>query len=150
MIKLTAIALIAASALWAQSSPDQWSTAVHSTNGSTISGTASVAGFGTADSTTVKISIKGALANASLAWHVHNGSCKAPGAVLGSESAYPRLQTSGTGSADGLATLPIRPVKAKPYIIQVHRGTAAGGVKTGSDVIACGDLMPMLNKPPGS
>ena len=149
MIKFTAIAIIAASALLTPSSPDQWSATLHSSNGSMVSGTATVGGVGSADSTLVKISIRGAPPNATLPWHIHNGTCKVPGAVWSLESAYRKLQTSGMGSADGSATLPIRPSKAKPYAIQVHHGTAAPGAKPGSDVIACGDLLPMLNKPPG-
>jgi hypothetical protein len=144
MLKLTLIGLAALGAgVVAQ---DQWSATVRGMNGSGISGTANAEGVGSADSTLVKISIKGAPAGA-LPWHIHTGSCKAPGAVFGSEAAYPRLQAGSGGSAEGSVVLPVRPAKAATYAIQIHRG-AGGAGQTGSDVIGCGDLLPVLNKTP--
>jgi hypothetical protein len=147
MIKLTAIALVALSALWNSSSPDQWSATLSPSNGSTISGTATAEGVGSADSTLVKISIRGATPNATLPWHIHAGKCGATKAVLGAESAYPRLTTSAAGSAEASVTLPVRPSKTGFYAVQVHRGTAASG-KPAMQVVACGDLKAVLNKMP--
>jgi hypothetical protein len=147
MIKLSAIALIALNALLPSSSSDSWSATLRPSNGSTISGTATADGVGSADSTLVKISIHGAPPNAALPWHVHNGPCGATKAVLGSEAAYPRLRSSSAGTAEASVTVPVRPSKTGSYAIQVHRGTGAPG-KPGSDVIACGNLMPVMNKMP--
>jgi hypothetical protein len=147
MTKLTAIACVAVSALFHSSSSDQWSAALSPSNGSTVSGTATAEGVGTADSTRVKISIHGAKPNATLPWHIHLGTCSAAGRVLGPAAAYSKLRTTGTGSADALVTLPIRPSKSGSYVVQVHR-TAASPAKPGTDVIACGDLRPVLNKMP--
>lgn len=146
MIKLTAIAVVGLGTLLMRS-PDQWSAALHSSNGSSVAGTATAEGIGTADSTLVKISIRGAPANATLPWHLHTGKCGATAAVVGGESAYPKLHTSASGTAEGSATIAVRPVKSGAYAIQVHRGTAPAG-KPGADVIACGDLRPVLNKSP--
>jgi hypothetical protein len=147
MIKLTAIALVALNALFTASASDQWSATLNPSDGGTISGTATVEGVGSADSTLVKISVNGAAPNATLPWHIHNGPCGATKAVLGSESAYPKLMTSDAGSAQASVTLPVRPSKTGSYAVQVHRGTAMPE-KPGSDVIACGDLKLVMNKTP--
>ena len=147
MTKLTAIAFVVVNALFKSSPSDQWSAALGPSNGGTVSGTATAEGVGTTDSTRVKISIHGAKPNTSLPWHIHHGSCSAAGPVLGSPTGYPKLQTTGTGSADGLVTLPVRPSKSGSYAVLVH-GAAAAPAKPGSDVIACGDLRPVLNKMP--
>jgi hypothetical protein len=147
MIKLAAIAIVGLSAVFSASSPDQWSATLKPSNGSTVSGSATADGVGSADSTLVKISIQGAPPNASLPWHIHNGKCGATTAVIGGEASYPKLQTSSSGTAEGTATIAVRPVKAGAYAVQVHRGTATPA-KPGADVIACGDLNPVLNKKP--
>lgn len=147
MIKLTAIALVALNALFTASSSDQWSASLAPTGSGTISGTATAEGVGSADSTLVKISIQGATPNATLPWHIHNGACGSTKAVLGSESAYPKLMTSSAGTAEASVTLAVRPSKTAAYAVQVHQGTAAPD-KPGSDVVACGDLKPVLNKTP--
>ncbi len=148
MIKFAAIAVVGLGSLLAAPSPDQWSAALQSSNGSSLAGSATAEGIGTADSTLVKISIHGAPPNATLPWHLHTGKCGATAAVVGAEAAYPKLHTSASGTAEGTATLAVRPVKSGAYAVQVHRGTAAPG-KPGTDVIGCGDLRPVLNKMPG-
>ena len=148
MIKLTAVALVAAYAVVHPTNPDQWSATLVPSNGSTVSGTAT-AESGIPDSTRLKISIRGAEPNASLPWHIHNGACGSAGEILGSESAYPALQVSGGGTAEATVTLAIRPSKTGSYAVQVHKGTAAPD-KPGSDVISCGDLKPVMNKMPSN
>jgi hypothetical protein len=148
MIKLTAIALVAAYAVVHPTDSDQWSATLVPTNESTVSGTAT-AESGIPDSTRLKISIRGAEPNATLPWHIHNGACGSAGEVLGSGSAYPALQVSGGGTAEATVTLAIRPSKTGSYAVQVHKGTAAPD-KPGSDVISCGDLKPVMNKMPSN
>lgn len=147
MIRLAVIAIVGMGTLLLAPSPDQWSAALQPANGGTLAGTATAEGIGTADSTLVKISVHGAPPNATLPWHIHNGKCGATTTVVGSEAAYPKLHTSASGTAQGSATLPVRPLKAGAYAVQVHRGTAPVG-KPGADVIACGDLRPVINKMP--
>jgi hypothetical protein len=147
MIRIAAIAMVGLGTLVVAPSPDQWSAALQPSNGGTLAGTATAEGIGTADSTLVKISIHGAPPNATLPWHSHIGRCGATTTVVGSEAAYPKLHTSASGTAQGSATLPVRPVKSGAYAVQVHRGYAPAG-NPGADVIGCGDLRPVLNKMP--
>ncbi|HEU5153850.1 MAG TPA: hypothetical protein VFU03_03925 [Gemmatimonadales bacterium] len=151
MIKLTAIAIVAVNALFnVARSPDEWSATLHATNGSAMSGTVSAQGVGSADSTQFKISVRGATPNATLPWHVHTGACGTAGAVWGGEMAYPKLATSADGTAEASVTLAMRPSKTAKYAVQVHRGDAAPDAKPGSDVLACGDLRPVLNTTPNN
>lgn len=147
MIRLSGFALAVVSGVCLPQSSDQWSATLQPSNGSPVSGKATVAGIGSADSTVVKLTIRGASPGATVAWHIRSGTCAAPGAIFGSESAYTRLRADGTGSASASATLPIRPRKAAAYVIQVHRGNPTPA-SPGGDVLACGDLRPVLNKMP--
>ena len=147
MIKLAVTAIVGMSALLNPSAPDEWSATLSPVNGSAIAGSASASGIGTADSTLVKISIHGAPPNVALSWHVHKGKCGATTDVIGGDASYPKLQTSSTGTAEATATIAVRPLKAGAYAVQVHRGSAAPS-KPGADVIACGDLNPVINKRP--
>ena len=140
MIKLTGIAAIALTALFSAELADQWLATLSPANGSTVSGTATAEAVGTADSTRVKISIRGAAPNATLPWRISGGRCDSVAAVLGADAAYPNLQTIANGSADASVTLPVRPLKAAPYTVRIL-GSAG--------VTACGDLKPVLNKMPG-
>ncbi len=149
MIKITAMALAAASALITGSGSESWTATLAAKNGSMVSGKATAETVGN-DSTRVTISVHGATSNAVLPWHIHNGPCSAAGTVLGSESGYPKLQVSGTGTADASAVLPVRISRTASYAVQVHRDATAPTMKDdprestpGSDVLSCGDLKPV-------
>jgi hypothetical protein len=148
MIKITALALAAASALITGSSPESWTATLAGKNGSMVTGTATAEAVGN-DSTRVTISVRGAPSSAMLPWHIHNGPCSAATTVLGSESGYPKLQVSGTGTAEGSAVLAVKLSRTASYAVQVHRDATAPTMKDdakeatpGSDVLSCGDLKP--------
>lgn len=154
MFKTLAVAVIAGSAFLTASAADRWSATLNPVNGSTVSGTATVELVGT-DSSRVTISIRGAKPNAVLPWHLHTGPCSATGGVFGSESAYPKLQAMGGGTAEANVTLPVKPTETGTYAVQVHQGSDGGEVKKddmapkpASDVISCGDLKPVITNTP--
>lgn len=156
MIKVLAVAIFAGSAILTASTADRWSATLNPVNGSTVSGTATVELVGT-DSSRVTISIRGAQPNAVLPWHLHSGPCSATGGVFGSESAYPKLQAMGGGTAEANVTLPVKPTETGTYAVQVHQGKDGDEMKKddpaapkpASDVVSCGDLKPVITNTPG-
>jgi hypothetical protein len=100
-------------------------------------GNASVRGGATAEAvgdnrTHFIISIRNGTPNTTLSWHMHTGTCAAPGGVEG--SGYPILQVGPGGIAQAAATLEVTPPATGRHIIQVHSGGTA---------VACGDLRPV-------
>jgi hypothetical protein len=155
MLKALTVAVIAASGFFTASTADRWSATLNPVGGSTVSGTATVELVGT-DSSRVTISIRGAQPNAVLPWHLHTGPCSAPAGVFGSESAYPKLQAMGGGTAEANVTLPVKPTESGTYAVQVHQGKDsemnkddAASPKPASDVVSCGDLKPVITNTPG-
>jgi hypothetical protein len=145
MIRITFIALAAGSALLTGSA-ERWTANLSPKDGSMLSGTATVETVGN-DSSRVSITVKGAPASAALPWHIHTGPCSAVGGVLGSDTAYPKLQVSASGDAEASATVAAGLTKSASYAVQVHRDATAPTMnddpresKPGSDVLACGDL----------
>lgn len=97
-------------------------------------GNASVRGGATAEAvgdnrTHFIISIRNGTPNTTLSWHMHTGTCAAPGGVDG--SGYPLLQVGPGGIAQAAVTLAVAPPATGSHIIQVH---------SGGTVVACGEL----------
>jgi len=147
MIKITALALAAVSALITGSSPESWTASLAGKNGSMVTGTATAEAVGN-DSTRVTISVRGAPSSAMLPWHIHNGPCSATTTVVGAEAGYPKLEVSGTGTAEGSAVLAVKLSRTASYAVQVHRDPAptmkddSKSSTPGSDLLSCGDLKP--------
>jgi hypothetical protein len=91
-----------------------------------------------AESTRFTITIRNATPGASLPWHLHTGTCAAPGGVVG--SGYPDLHVGPGGTAEAAVTLSVTPPSSGNYVVQVHSPTGTP--------ISCGDLKPIgENKP---
>ena len=82
------------------------------------------------DSTRFTITIRDAPANATLAWHMHSGTCASPGAAVG--SGYPALHTGPGGTAEAAVTLAVNPPGSGSYLVQVHDPAGTP--------ISCGEL----------
>jgi superoxide dismutase, Cu-Zn family len=86
-----------------------------------------------AESSRFTITIRNATPKASLPWHLHSGTCAAPGGVVG--SGYPELHVGPGGTAEAAVTLTVTPPASGSYLIQVHSPTGTP--------ISCGDLKPI-------
>jgi hypothetical protein len=147
------IALSAAGAFALVTWAPSWTADIKATDGSTITGTATVDSRTAAkpmtsdtampakpevkDELSATVSVSKAKANASLAWHVHNGKCGAnAGTIVGDETGYRNLTTNEKGDGTVTATIAGAALDAgQDYSVMVH----GGGSKT-TPAIACGDL----------
>ena len=107
----------------------RWRAILEPVGGGTVRGGAMVEAKD-AQSTRFTITIRNAPANTTLPWHMHAGTCAAPGNVVG--SGYPELRAGPGGTAEAAVTLAIAPPSAGPHVIQVHSPTGAP--------VSCGDL----------
>jgi hypothetical protein len=110
----------------------RWRAILEPVSGQTTRGGAMVEARGD-ESTRFTITIRNAPENTTLTWHMHTGTCAAPGGVVG--AGYPELRVGPGGTAQAAVTLAISPPVSGDHIIQVH---GAGGAP-----ISCGDLRPL-------
>lgn len=110
-----------------------WRATLEPKDGSTVRGTATVEAVGT-DSSRATVQITGAKSGSTVAWHIHNGACAAPGPVFGSASAYPVLKVGSDGSAQATVTLAGAPPASGTYSVSVHKSAAD------MTPVACGAL----------
>lgn len=152
MLKIVAMAgFTLVTVLASGSVSPRWKAELVPEKGSTVSGSATVESRGT-DSTALTISIRGAELNKSYAWHLHQGGCATGGPVVGMETAYPELQTSGSGTAETSVTLGIAPPTSGVHSVRVHpmAPTFKAGdksMKFAETSVACGELKPAGDQP---
>ena len=84
--------------------------------------------------TQVVVTVQGAPPNVNLPWHIHRGTCSAPGPIFGAQGSYPMLGTSGDGRAQLQTELLLNPPTVGTHVVDIHAGP---GDPT---VIACGDI----------
>jgi hypothetical protein len=114
--------------------PEGWKGTINAVGTSGVNGTAS--GTTGHDMTHVTVSISGALPNATLPWHIHDGKCTDPSApVVGNASDYPPLVVGADGRATATAHLNIKLNEARNYIINTHASPTNMGT-----ILACGDF----------
>lgn len=111
---------------------DKWRAILEPVPGAKVRGGAMVEAKG-GESTRFTITIRDATPNTGLAWHMHSGTCAAPGGVVG--SGYPELHAGPGGTAEAAVTLAISPPTSGGFVIQVHGPTGAP--------ISCGELRPI-------
>jgi hypothetical protein len=102
--------------------------------GSGITGAVSAVSQGR-NTTEAAIGIEGGQPATSYGWRIVNGTCAAPGAVVGGMGSYPAFTTSaqGTGSVVG-AFLNVLLLRDTPYAAVVYGGANR------DQVVACGPL----------
>lgn len=144
---LGAVGLIGAALVTAP----RWTATLAATDGSSISGTATVDATmpetfpkdtmapmpksPKVEAFNASVSVTGAKANAMLAWHVHEGKCGAGGGIVGTDAAYPDIKVDGQGAGQATARVTRDMTEGKEYSVSVHKGA------TDEDpAIACGDL----------
>jgi len=110
----------------------KWTATLNSMNGSTVKGTASLAGGSSAGTAVASLSLTGGQPNATYPWHVHNGKCPA-GGVFGGGKDYKPLKTGADGSGSSTANLEVAAPTTGDFHVNVH----APDMKS---VVACGDL----------
>lgn len=111
-----------------------WRASLQSSNGSSVSGMATVAPSPGGSLATVNI--ESATPGAVHPWHVHNGTCLSGGGVVGPASAYDTpLTVSGGGRARATAQLPLTLDPSQSYHVNVHQSSSDMGT-----IVACGDL----------
>ena len=109
----------------------KWRAILEPEGGSRVRGGATAEAKG--DSTHFVITVRDGTANSTLGWHMHSGTCAAPGAIEG--SGYPPLQVGPGGTAQTAVTLPVAPPASGDHLIQVHG--------PGGTVVSCGELKPV-------
>jgi hypothetical protein len=103
--------------------------------GSGIAGTISAVSQGR-NTTEIGVGIDGGQPSTTYAWRIHNGTCAAPGAVVGGVGSYPPFTTTteGTGSVVG-AFLNVLLLRGTPYAAAVYGGANR------DQMVACGPLV---------
>lgn len=142
MVKTLVAAVLAGAYVLGRSAGEEqgsgkWRALLEPVGGATVRGGAMVEAKGE-QSTRFTITIRNAPPGNTLAWHMHSGTCAAPGAVIG--SGYTELRSGPGGTAEAAVTLSVAPPAGGSFVIQVHGQTGAP--------ISCGDLKPIgENKP---
>ncbi len=113
-----------------------WDGMVLGKGGSKIRGLTEMVGGKVKGTTAVSVSYKGDVPGATRPWHVHIGTCKKTGAILGGARAYTPLTVQPSGAAEGKSTLRLALPDSGEYYVSIHESLATMGT-----VIACGDLL---------
>ena len=83
----------------------------------------------------VTLTITGAKANSTLAWHLHQGKCGSNGSLIGDANAYTPLKVDANGSGNATTTVSAALTERGEYYADVH-----ASADQGSTVSACGNL----------
>jgi hypothetical protein len=108
--------------------PAKWRALLEPVGSATVRGGATAEAKGETETHFI-VSIRNGTPGTTLNWHMHTGTCAAPGGVEG--SGYPPLQVGAGGIAQAAVTLSVAPPATGSHIIQVH---------SGGSVVACGAL----------
>src|SRR5215207_9047903 len=101
----------------------------------------------------VSLHVRGLAAGTTYLWHVHEGTCAAPGAPVAGWTYRTQVAANGTLTSDESgnantkgksATFNADPTKS--YSVNVHVSTVTNGLPAGT-IIACGDLTAGKSKP---
>jgi superoxide dismutase, Cu-Zn family len=101
-----------------------------------------VAGMATArpgadgKSTDISVTFEGDTPGATRPWHVHSGSCKQAGGVVGGARAYSPIAVDIKGQGRGTASIPLLLADTATYYVNIHDSAAAMSI-----IVACGDLV---------
>ncbi len=85
--------------------------------------------------TDITVTLDGDTPGATRPWHVHSGSCKQSGGVVGGGRAYTPIAIDAKGHGKGTATIPVLLADTATYYVNIHDAAAAMGI-----IVACGDL----------
>lgn len=104
-------------------------------DGRKVTGAATARPSADGKGTEVTVTLDGDTPGATRPWHVHSGSCKQSGGVVGGGRAYTPITIDAKGQGKGTATIPVLLVDSTTYYVNIHDAAAAMGI-----IVACGDL----------
>lgn len=110
---------------------------IHPMNGTTVTGTVAMIPGQQMGTTTVTVSLVG-VNPGTYYWHIHVGSCKNPGTLLGERSQYQPIQVDESGRATVQASLSVPPPSGGNYQVILHK---TSDPKDEGHVVACGELL---------
>lgn len=87
--------------------------------------------------TRVSISIDRALAGSNYAWDVREGTCAAPGRMIGDTTSYVQIFVGENGRDSRIVELTSKLERTKPYVVSLY-----SPADTRANVVACGRLKP--------
>jgi len=100
-----------------------------------VTGTATATTAADGKSTEIAVTIEGDTPGATRPWHVHAGSCRQSGGVVGGGRAYTPLAIDVRGNGKGTATVPVLLADSATYYVNIHDAASAMNI-----IVACGDL----------
>lgn len=104
-------------------------------DGRKVTGAATARPSADGKGTEVTVMLDGDTPGATRPWHVHSGSCKQSGGVVGGGRAYTAIAIDAKGQGKGTATIPVLLADTATYYVNIHDAASAMGI-----VVACGDL----------
>jgi hypothetical protein len=113
----------------------EWAARLAGREGRKVTGAATAKPTADGTGTLVTVTLDGDTPGATRPWHVHTGSCRQSGGVVGGGRAYTPLVVDAKGQASGTATIPVPLADSASYYVNIHDSAAAMGV-----IVACGDL----------
>lgn len=113
----------------------RWNAALEGRDGRKVTGTAVAVASADGKSTEVTVTLDGDTPGATRPWHVHSGSCKQAGGVVGGGRAYTPIAVDIKGQGRGTATIPTLLADTAAYYVNIHDAASAMSI-----IVACGDL----------
>ena len=104
-------------------------------DGRKVTGAATARPSADGKGTEVTVALDGDTPGATRPWHVHSGSRKQSGGVVGGGRAYTPIVIDAKGQGKGTATIPVLLADSTTYYVNIHDAAAAMGI-----IVACGDL----------
>ena len=104
-------------------------------DGRKVTGAATARPTADGKGTEVTVTLDGDTPGATRPWHVHSGSCKQSGGVVGGGRAYTPIAIDAKGQGKGTANIPVTLADTATYYVNIHDAAAAMGI-----IVACGDL----------
>lgn len=104
-------------------------------DGRKVTGAATARPSADGKGTDITVTLDGDTPGATRPWHVHSGSCKQSGGVVGGGRAYTAIAIDAKGQGKGTATIPVLLADTATYYVNIHDAAAAMGI-----IVACGDL----------
>jgi hypothetical protein len=103
--------------------------------GRKVSGSATARPSADGKATDVTVTLEGDTPGATRPWHIHSGSCKQSGGVVGGGRAYTPIAIDLKGQGKATATVPALLADSATYYVNIHDAATAMGT-----IVACGDL----------
>ncbi len=86
--------------------------------------------------TRVRVVISGDTPGALRPWHLHAGTCGAPGPIVGPAESYARIRINARGNGVAVIELPIPFPESGALFVNVHES-----IKTMNRIVTCGQLV---------